>query len=700
MKFTIARKLLIGFGTIVLMLGAAAGMSAWQLRTTAASYNTDIKQMMTDSLLAQQINARWNVQVKLGKDALLRGLNAQSLTTYSDQFMQEGKTVKQLIAQLKSSKGLLPEEQKLLADFETRQSAYEAAFGKAVTMMDGATDSSFQVMADALLKGQDQEASNYIGTLSAKLMARANAASQSLQASADGASTAALVILLAAILAASTIAYFLSRAISGNITTVGKAAERLAEGDLEQQIQVQSSDEIGQMAASFQRMVEYLREMASSAEAVSRGDLSRRISPRSSTDRLGIAFGKMVSDLSEMVGNVAASAASLTQASQQLSAAADQAGSVTRQIATTIQGVARGNQEQSVVVQDTAASVAQLSTAINRIASGARQQATAIEQTSASVAQLNSSIARVASASAQLSSAGEQADSAANSGAGTVRQSTIGMAAIKTSTASAAGKVAELGRFSRQIGSIVEAIDDIAGQTNLLALNAAIEAARAGEYGRGFAVVADEVRKLAERSSRSTKEIADLIAQVQRGTQEAVSAMEQGAAEVETGTRLAEQAGVALQNIISAVRIANQQIGEIAAAVEKMETASREVVKLTDSVAAVIVESNSATGEMTASSEQVGRAIDRVTTVSEETSASAEEVSASTEEMSSQVEEMAAQAQQLARMAEGLQAAVSRFSTSQDGGIGAEIVMRRRKDDWAGAPVQQPATIERIAPQA
>ena len=109
-----------------------------------------------------------------------------------------------------------------------------------------------------------------------------------------------------------------------------------------------------------------------------------------------------------------------------------------------------------------------------------------------------------------------------------IAENAAGMARIKTAVDESAVKVAELGAKGEQIGAIVETIDDIAEQTNLLALNAAIEAARAGEMGKGFAVVADEVRKLAERSGRATKEIAQLIAEVQKGTSDAVAAMSAG----------------------------------------------------------------------------------------------------------------------------------------------------------------------------
>ncbi len=148
--------------------------------------------------------------------------------------------------------------------------------------------------------------------------------------------------------------------------------------------------------------------------------------------------------------------------------------------------------------------------------------------------------------------------------------------------------VASLGTRSEQIGNIVGTIEDIADQTNLLALNAAIEAARAGEQGRGFAVVADEVRALAELTTRATREISEMIKAIQKETQSAVDAMEEGVQEVERGTEDASRSGRALEEIIEQVGDLTSQINQIATAAEQQTATTNEISKSMHQITSVV----------------------------------------------------------------------------------------------------------------
>lgn len=180
--------------------------------------------------------------------------------------------------------------------------------------------------------------------------------------------------------------------------------------------------------------------------------------------------------------------------------------------------------------------------------------------------------------SCQIAVEGSQrANQAAQTGSDVVRQTVEGMRRIATRVQDTARTVDSLGERSDQIGAIVATIEDIADQTNLLALNAAIEAARAGEMGRGFAVVADEVRALAERTTKATREIGEMIKAIQSETKSAVNAMDEGVREVEAGTHDAERSGAALEQILAEIDAVADQVRQISTAAEEQSATTGEI---------------------------------------------------------------------------------------------------------------------------
>ena len=463
--------------------------------------------------------------------------------------------------------------------------------------------------------------------------------------------------------------YLVSRSISKPIKVITQGAILLSNGDANvtgidrkaiQSINIQS-DELGAIGRAFTELIGYFNDMSSTANQIADGDLTVSISPKGESDLLGNTFVRMVANLRETITKVFDNSNQVTEASLQLANSAEQAGQATSQIATTIQQVARGTAQQSESVNSTAASVEQMTRAIDGVAKGAQEQAAAANTAATITGQLSSAIEQVAGNAQAVVQQSTAASDAAKQGTTKVENTLQGMQNIKQRVGVSAEKVQEMGSRSDQIGEIVITIEDIASQTNLLALNAAIEAARAGEAGKGFAVVADEVRKLAERASSATKEIGGLIKSIQQTVTEAVKAMDDGAAEVDMGVVMANEAGSALNDILQAAEAVNQQAEQAASAAEQMSASANELVAAVDSVSAVVEENTAATEEMAAGSSEVTQAIENIASVSEENSAAVEEVSASTEEMSAQVEEVTASAQSLAELARQLQEVVKQF---------------------------------------
>ncbi len=490
---------------------------------------------------------------------------------------------------------------------------------------------------------------------------------------------AALVVAMVALSAAS--AFVIARLLASQVKQLASGLSKVAVGDVTHQIDIDSTDEVGEMADSYRQMQSYLDEMVGAAQQIADGDLTARVQPRGDNDALGNAFQSMIANLADLIGRTTETASRMVVSKDELAASADQAATATQEVAKTSAQVAEGTSEQAQSVSDIHTNVEQLLTAIGQVSTGAQEQATSADEAGAvgtQVATAAESLAQSAQTAAEQ--AAEAAETAEN-GANMVDDTIAGIGRIKESIDHAAEEISQLGERSQEIGKIVAVIEDIAAQTNLLALNAAIEAARAGEQGRGFAVVADEVRQLAERVASATKEIASLIAGVQDGVDASVKAMEEGATEMDSGSQVAAQAGEALAQILAAAKSVAEQIQSMAHESDGMRQSGAEMIRLLDGIREVVERATVATAEMETTAGTVNEAVGSIATVAESNSAATEEVSAAAEEMSAQVEEVSAATAEFGRMAEDLQSQVARFRLSETAGTPVSEEPPRDEDE-------------------
>jgi methyl-accepting chemotaxis protein len=264
------------------------------------------------------------------------------------------------------------------------------------------------------------------------------------------------------------------------------------------------------------------------------------------------------------------------------------------------------------IISQVAITSSQVAAASNQLASTAEQIATGAEEVAAQAATIatageemsarSGSIAR----NCQLAAEGaERASQTAKNGAAVVESTIVAMSQIASKVLESAKTVESLGARSDQIGAIIGTIEDIADQTNLLALNAAIESARAGERGRGFAVVAAEVRALAERTTRATKEIGEMIKAIQKETKGAVAAMEQGVHQVETGTVEAVKSGHALQDILRQVNDVAMQVNQIATTAEEQTATTSEISSNMQQITGVVQQTSQGAQETATAAAQL-----------------------------------------------------------------------------------------------
>lgn len=264
-----------------------------------------------------------------------------------------------------------------------------------------------------------------------------------------------IMIIAAAVIIAFILGIYIAGTISKPVAKVVDAADKLALGDVNVNVEYQSKDEIGKLAEAFRKMISNIRGQAQAAERIAAGDLTVEVAVKSENDLLGKKLSELVANNNDILSGIAA--------------ASDQVATGAKQISDSSMALSHGATEQASSVEELTASLEEISSQTDINAK-------------------NATMANELALSAQ-------------------KDAVRGNEQMKEMLTA----MEDINEASGNISKVIKVIDDIAFQTNILALNAAVEAARAGQYGKGFAVVAEEVRNLAARSANAAKETTEMI---------------------------------------------------------------------------------------------------------------------------------------------------------------------------------------------
>ncbi|MBD2124486.1 methyl-accepting chemotaxis protein [Trichocoleus sp. FACHB-262] len=381
-----------------------------------------------------------------------------------------------------------------------------------------------------------------------------------------------LIMAVVAGVTSGGVAYFMGRKTANQIQratdNLQAQFQAVSQGNLDARASVYSEDEFGQLAAGFNQMARVILTTTSEAQRKAeeqeqaKEDLQRQVI-RLLDDVEGAARGDLT---------------------VQAEVTADVLGAVADSFNLTIQNLREIVQQVKLAARQVNKGASDSEMFARSLSSDALRQAEELAVTLNSVQVMTDSIQRVAESARQAEEVARSASATALKGGEAVESTVSGILKIRETVAETTRKVKRLAESSQEISKIVALISQIASRTNLLALNASIEAARAGEAGRGFAIVADEVRQLADRAAKASKEIEQIVLQIQSETGSVMTAMEEGTQQVIEGTRLAEQAKRSLEDIIQVSNRIDALVRSITAdTVEQTET-SRAVAQVMQSV--------------------------------------------------------------------------------------------------------------------
>ncbi|RME00308.1 MAG: methyl-accepting chemotaxis protein [Calditrichaeota bacterium] len=411
----------------------------------------------------------------------------------------------------------------------------------------------------------------------------------------------ALLVSLFALIWGIAGAFYLSRKITRPIETLRRAAQKVGQGDLSQKIEIQSDDDLGALASAFNKMVEDIRQALEALQA-ERESVQRKIEEAVQASEAQKRY--LAQSIEKILGEMKKFADGDLMVKLEVEQQ-DDIGKLYEGFNRVVKKMHTLLAEVFNAVSVTTRAVSEITQRTEQLAAGSQKQIMRTGEVAAAVEQMTKTIKENSQNATLATEKAQKSGERARNGGAVVQQTILSMNRINQAVENTAKTIRILGKSSDQIGKIIQVINEIADQTNLLALNAAIEAARAGEQGRGFSVVADEVRKLAEKTAQATYQIANTIEKIQHESRQAVKSMQEATQEVARGKESVNQAGQALESIISDADEMIQMIVMVSSASQEQALASEHVNRNIESINQGVKESAANTQEIARATEEL-----------------------------------------------------------------------------------------------
>jgi len=535
----IGKKLIVYFFLIAVISGVGSVVGLSVMNNIASSYRYALNNYGFSQGNIGKFNSEFNNSCSIIRDMVIETSQQDKLKS-ADELKKSNAKIDEYFANIKPTL-VNAKEISCYNSIKENLSSNQDINNQVVTLaIQNRNDDAHRLLMEQGVTLSDSIKSSVDSLLNMKTTT-GNQLSASLNQQSEVSAAVMISIILASLIISLIIAIKISRGISKPVSEMARAAQRMADGDLNIQINIHSKDEIGQLGAAFSDTIStlkaYIADIATSLAKIANGDLTATTNQNFKGDFVA---------LRDSIDGIVLS---LNNAITQINQTSEQVSSGSEQVSNGAQALAQGATEQ-------ASSIEELSATINEISENVKQNAVSATEASINVSHVSSEL--------EASNLHMQEMIAAMS---------------------------QISDSSNEIAKIINTIEDIAFQTNILALNAAVEAARAGQAGKGFAVVADEVRNLASKSADAAKSTAILI--------------KNSTTEVEKGTKIAEATEASLFKVVTDAKAVANTVSRIAQTSNQQANSIDQVTFGVEQISNVVKTNSATAEESAAASEEL-----------------------------------------------------------------------------------------------